>query len=475
MKIGIVASEAIPFSKTGGLADVAGSLFEVFNDLGNETYLFLPYYKITKSKINGLTDAGNIKIRIKNKNVEGKILFKEISKGMNICLIEQNDYYDRDNLYGTKEGDYPDNALRFGFFDLAVIESIKLLGLNFDILHLNDWQTGLIPLFLKERSIETKTLFTIHNLAYQGNFPEETLELLNINKNYFDTEGIEFYGKVSFIKSGLVYSDFISTVSPTYAKEILKEEFGEHLDGILRTKQDKLVGIINGINYKIWNSELDNYIFRNYDINALYLKEENKRKLGELIEINLDEKPLFGMVGRIATQKGFDILVDALQGFLEEDIRVVILGTGEKTLEESLYSLESKFPSKIKIVLKFDDALAHKIYASSDFFLMPSKYEPCGLGQLISLRYGTIPVVHETGGLKDTVDNFNDYTHCGNGLSFSEYSSKDLLNKMYKALEIYKRPDIFEQIKKTAMNCNFSWENSAIEYINLFKKMIEKK
>ncbi len=475
MKIGIVASEAIPFSKTGGLADVTGSLFKVFNDLGNETSLFLPCYKETKAKIKELTNAGNIKVKIKNEDVEGKILFKEISKGKNIFLIEQKNYYDRDYLYGTKEGDYPDNALRFGFFDLAVIESIRLLGLNFDVLHLNDWQTGLIPLFLNQKDTSIKTLFTIHNLAYQGNFPEKTLESLNINKEYFNSEGIEFYGKVSFIKAGIIYSDFISTVSPTYAKEILTEEFGERLGGVLKTRQDRLVGITNGIDYKIWDSKLDNYIFRNYDTNSLHLKEENKENLGELFGIDFKEKPLFGMVSRIATQKGFDILIEALKKFLQEDVGIVILGTGEKTLEESLHGIESKHPSKIKIILGFDEALAHKIYASSDFFLMPSKYEPCGLGQLIALKYGAIPIVHETGGLKDTIDNFNDYTHCGNGLSFSEYSPKDLLDKMYKALEVYKKPDIFDRIKRVAMSCNFSWENSAIRYINLFERMTEKK
>ncbi|NCO28491.1 MAG: glycogen synthase, partial [Caldiserica bacterium] len=242
MIIGIVASEATPFSKTGGLADVSGSLFKVFNKLGNETYLFLPYYKETRSKINDVNKGSKISIKIGGKNIEGRILSKEISKGMNIILIEQNGYFDRENLYGTKEGDYTDNAERFGFFNLAVIESIKLLNLNLDILHLNDWQTGLIPLFLKENDMRIKTLFTIHNLAYQGNFQKGILELLQIDEKYFNIDGIEFYNNLSFLKTGIVYSDFISTVSPTYAKEILTEEFGERLDGILKARKDKLVG-----------------------------------------------------------------------------------------------------------------------------------------------------------------------------------------------------------------------------------------
>ncbi len=304
MRIGIVASEATPFSKTGGLADVSGSLFKVFNELGNETYLFLPYYKETRSKINGVNKGSKISIKIGGKNVEGRILSKEISKGMNIILIEQNGYFDRENLYGTKEGDYTDNAERFGFFNLAVIESIKLLNLNLDILHLNDWQTGLIPLFLKENDRRIKTLFTIHNLAYQGNFQKGILELLQIDEKYFNIDGIEFYNNLSFLKTGIVYSDFISTVSPTYAKEILTEEFGERLEGILKARKDKLVGILNGIDYKIWNPEKDKNIYKNYSIESLDLKKENKFYLGQKLALDFhQDPPLFGMVSRLATKR----------------------------------------------------------------------------------------------------------------------------------------------------------------------------
>jgi starch synthase len=474
MKIGIVASEAIPFSKTGGLADVAGSLFEVFHNLGHDTFLFLPYYKTTKSKIANPMNIANMKQEIGEKLVDGKILTVEVSKGRTLILIEQDDYYNRDNLYGTKDGDYQDNSERFGFFDIAVVEAIKQLNLKLDILHLNDWQTGLIPLLLKEKGISVKTLFTIHNLAYQGNFPSETLKLLHIDEKYFNINGLEFYGKVSFIKAGIIYSDYVNTVSPTYAKEILTPEFGENLDGILNMRKDNLTGIINGIDYKIWNSKIDKNIFKNYDLKTLQDKELNKKKLYEQLIIKPSNSPLFGMVSRIATQKGLDILIDALVEFLHNDIRIIILGTGEKGLEETLKRIESEFPEKFKAIIGFDDVLAHRIYAASDFFLMPSKYEPCGLGQLISLKYGTIPIVRATGGLKDTIDDYNSYTQCGNGLSFSEYSSNELLNSLNKALIIYSDPHTIDKIRKIAMNCDFSWENSAKDYIKLYER-IEKK
>lgn len=474
MKIGIVASEAIPFSKTGGLADVSGSLFEVFHNLGHETFLFLPYYKTTKSKIGNPSNTMNIKEKVGAKTIDGKILTVEISKDRTLILIEQDDYYNRDKLYGTKDGDYQDNSERFGFFDIAVVEAIKQLSLKLDILHLNDWQTGLIPLLLKEKDMTLKTLFTIHNLAYQGNFPSETLKLLHLDEKYFNINGIEFYGKVSFLKAGIVYSDFINTVSPVYAKEILTPEFGEKLEGILNMRKDNLTGIINGVDYKIWNSKTDKNIFKNYDLETLQDKELNKQKLYEQLNIKPSNSPLFGMVSRIATQKGLDILVDALPKYLHDDIRIIILGTGEKRLEESLKRIETEFPEKIKVIIGFDDVLAHRIYAASDFFLMPSKYEPCGLGQLISLKYGTIPIVHATGGLKDTIDDYNSYTKCGNGLSFSEYSSNELLNSLNKALIIYSDPYTINKIRKIGMNCDFSWENSAKAYIKLYER-IEKK
>ncbi len=473
MKIGIVTSEAVPFAKSGGLADVAGTLFNVYHTKENEIYLFMPMYKTIKNIPSDLKTEGAIAIKIGSQEIEGQILSKEIEKGKTLVLIKQDHYFGRDSLYGTKQGDYPDNAERFGYFALAVLKAIDIMGINIDILHLNDWQTGLIPLFIKDKRLNIKTLFTIHNLGYQGNFPPGILDLLHIDRKYFRPEKIEFYNNVSFLKSGIVYSDFISTVSPTYAKEIRTKEYGVGMDGILNARKNCLIGVLNGIDYSMWNPETDKLIYKNYSTNTVKDKEENKVKLGEEFSFDVNGKPLYGLVGRLAGQKGIDILVDALNSFLNEDIRVIILGTGEKALEDALIDLQKQYPDKLKALIKFDEVTAHKIYAASDFFMMPSQYEPCGLGQLISLRYGTLPIVRETGGLKDTVDDYNEYTRCGNGISFSEYCSDDFLEAMQRAKKIYSDGKLYKQLQQNAMQCDFSWKRSADIYMKLFKRMLQ--
>ncbi len=469
MKIGIVASEAVPYVKTGGLADVTGTLFKVFGKTGNESYLFLPFYKTVKN-VENLKEAGEIFVKIGSQTVKGNIFTSKTENGT-VIFIEQDYYFGRDELYGTKEGDYPDNGERFGFFDFAVLEAIKKLNLDLDVIHANDWQTGLIPLLIRDRGMKIGTLFTIHNLGYQGNFEQGIIDVLHIDRKYFTMEGFEFYGDVSFLKSGIVFSDYISTVSPSYAKEIMTPEYGMGMDGILRARKDRLVGILNGIDYDVWNPESDSLIYAKYSVNNLFGKKENKRKLSEEIELLTEGKPLFGMVSRLAGQKGVDILAEALNKFLMDDVRVVILGTGEKKLEEKLTELQNEFPDKIRSLIKFDNTLAHKIYAASDFFIMPSKYEPCGLGQLIALKYGSVPIVRATGGLKDTVDNYNEYTHCGNGFSFEEYSATELLETLKRARSIYTDEKIYGTIRQIGMMCDFSWDRSAMEYIKLFEKI----
>ncbi|MGB9832065.1 MAG: glycogen synthase GlgA [Caldisericum exile] len=471
MNIGIVSSEAVPFSKTGGLADVAGALFKVLTNIGETVYLFTPYYKKTKEQFKQIEKRIPFKIRIDGIDVEGFANLVEFYKNGFAVLIEQDHFFDRDNLYGEKGIDYPDNAIRFGFFDKAVLEIIKVLELKIDVLHLNDWQTGLIPIFVKDKGLPYKTLYTIHNLAYQGNFDKEVLRSLEIDDKYFSIDGLEFYGKVSFMKAGIVFADKISTVSPTYAKEILTEEFGERMEGILRTRKHDLVGILNGIDYEIWNPQNDPLIYRNFDVENINNKKDNKKRFVEEFGLKNANAPLFGMVSRIASQKGLDILSESLKEILNEDLNVVILGTGEKPLEEKLKTLSDLYPEKFKLFLTFDEALAHKIYASSDFFLMPSKYEPCGLGQMIALRYGTLPLVHEVGGLKDTVDNYSEITQCGNGFSFEEYSSDELTLTIKRALLIFKNESLLLKLIRIGMSCNFSWEQSAKKYLEIYKEL----
>jgi starch synthase len=472
MRIGIVASEAYPFAKTGGLADVAGSLFKIFGKLNNETFLFMPLYKNTKAKFTDLEFKERVSVQIGERTVYANIYIKTIYPNSTAVFVGEDQYFDRAELYGVNGVDYEDNAERFGFFDKAVLEAIKALNLDLDVLHLNDWQTGLIPLFVHDSKQNIKTVFTIHNLAYQGSFDLNVLELLHIDIKYFTMDGIEFYGKISFLKAGILYSDYITTVSPTYSKEILSKNLGERLEGVLNARKSKLTGILNGIDYDVWNPENDKNIFLSFDTKNLNAKEQNKKAFLNEIGISNSQTPLFGMVTRIASQKGLDILVEALKEFLPKgNAAFVILGTGDKNLENAIKTLESLYPDKVKAIIGFDEKIAHKIYASSDFFLMPSKYEPCGLGQLIALRYGSLPVVNEVGGLKDTVDNYNEYTHCGNGISFSEYSKEALLDAINRACLIFKDASKLSQIREVSMNCNFSWENSANKYIDLFKKL----
>lgn len=473
MKIGLVASEGVPFSKTGGLADVTGALFRVLAERGNETYLILPYYDQTKKVLSDFDKEYKVEVEISERKINGKILIKQYHKNAYAVMVENQEYFDRKGLYGQDGVDYSDNAERFGFFDKAVVEIVEKGILNFDILHLNDWQTGLIPLFIRDHRLSVKTLFTIHNLAYQGNFTADILPLLKINPEFFNIEGIEFYGKASFLKSGIVFSDKISTVSPSYAKEILTPEFGEKLEGILKTRKNDLYGVLNGIDYELWNPEIDKYIYANYSYESLDNKTVNKESILKEFELYDLEKPLFGMVSRIATQKGFDILIDALKDFLKEDVSFIILGTGDKQLEASLKSLSEKYPKKFRLLLGFDEQIAHKIYAGSDFFLMPSAYEPCGLGQLIALKYGTLPVVHAVGGLKDTIDNYNEFTKCGNGFSFEDYSREDLINMLLKAKTIFRQKDVFTSIKKKAMLCDFSWNSSTSKYEEIYREMLK--
>jgi len=474
MRIGIVASEGVPFSKTGGLADVSGSLFKEFAKLGHKTYFFLPYYRNTKGVFDDFDDSYEFSIKIGEKILSGCALIKEYYKDARVVLIQQDEYFDRRSLYGEAGIDYADNGERFGFFSKAIPYIISGMKLNIEVLHLNDWQTGLIPIFLKDHNLDIKTYFTIHNLAYQGNFDPIILRELSIDYDYFNIDGLEFYGKVSFIKAGIVYSDMIGTVSPSYASEIKTEKFGENLHGILKTKGNSLHGILNGVDYDVWNPVSDSYIYQRYSISEIERKEVNKMKLVKELGL-LDAKvPLFGIVGRVASQKGFDILTEALTDFLRENVNFVILGTGDKQLELSLEALSKLYPDKFKLILGFSEELAHKIYASSDYFVMPSKYEPCGLGQLIALRYGTLPVVHAVGGLKDTVDNYNEYTNCGNGFSFEEYSSYELYKSLSKAKEFFFSKDKFTRTQINAMNCDFSWNNSALKYIKLFEELIQK-
>ncbi|MFH1407269.1 MAG: glycogen synthase GlgA [Candidatus Omnitrophota bacterium] len=453
MKIAYCSSEVVPFAKTGGLADVAGSLPQALEALGHEVAVFMPKYKTVK---------------ISGKNTT-------VGKNVKVYFIENEKYFGRDNLYGDKTGDYPDNLDRFSFFCRETIEFMKKIKFKPDIINCNDWQTALICIYVKKDPYfkNTKTVFTIHNLSYQGLFSKEELHKTGLGWEYFNMEALEYYGKINLLKGGIVFSDVISTVSPTYAKEIQTQQFGCGLEGILTKRSGRLFGIVNGIDYEIWDPEKDKKIFKNYSVKQLKDKYINKTSLQEELAITSDENiPMLGMISRLVDQKGFDILSGILDKLLPLKVQFVLLATGEPRYHVLFEEKAKKFHN-LACILRFDATLAQKIYAGSDIFLMPSLFEPCGLGQMISLKYGTIPLVRKTGGLADTITDYNPLDDTGNGFVFEEYNSAKLFDTIRRALASYENKIAWRKLVMRAMKCDFSWNASAKEYIKLYQKTVK--
>lgn len=473
MKVLFVSSEVDPLAKTGGLADVASSLPKALKKLGVDVRIIMPYYnrfvegkgfEFEKTGIQFSLNLGGIQRR-------GEYLATELVPGLPVYLLRNDDFFDRENLYGTPEGDYSDNHLRFAFLDYGVYEFIKHSGFIPHIIHINDWQTGLIPLLKlkKYKEINSKVLLTIHNLAYQGLFPREILPEIGLDEDVFHVEGVEFYGKVNFLKAGIVYSDAINTVSPSYAEEIQTEEYGHGLEGVLRKRRDRLYGILNGLDYEVWNPATDKDIYFNYSVeNVLEGKRRNKEGLLQEIGLKGIEKPLVGIVSRLVQQKGFDLFPEIMDKLLKLDLNMVVLGSGDKVYQEMFEDFSHRFDS-LYVNIGFDPVLARKIYAGSDMFLMPSMYEPCGLGQLISMRYGTVPVVRKTGGLKDTV---RDVKEGGYGFVFEKYSPDELFEAVRRAVDFYyNNQKEWENIVRKIIQLDFSWNASAKKYLNLYKEL----
>jgi len=470
-KVLFAASESDPFIKTGGLGDISYSLSKYLNEEGVETSVVIPKYKLIPEEI--LEDFKLIKtfnVPIGWRNQYCGILTHQID-GIRFFLIDNEYYFKREGIYG-----YFDEAERFAFFDRAVIMMLKEIDYKPDILHCNDWQTGMIPVILKKEYYQDpfysgiKTLFSIHNLLYQGIFSREVLtELLNLPIELYNEGSVEFYGGVSFMKGGMTFADKISTVSKTYAEEIQTPYYGEKLDGLLRWRKDDLVGIENGIDYNFYNPETDKFIYENYGVNSIDRKVKNKIKLQKEFGLSINANvPMFSMVTRLVRQKGLDLLISIMDKLIQMNIQIVILGSGDKIYEEHFSNLKIYYPNKVTTLIKFDNELAHKIYAASDIFLMPSLSEPCGLGQMIALKYGTIPVVRETGGLKDSVIPYNKFTGEGTGFSFSYYNAQDLLYVIENALQLYYDRKNWKKLMIRAMSADNSWKKSAKEYIKLY-------
>ncbi len=485
MKVFYLASEIYPFAKTGGLADVAGTLPVSLKKLGVDIILAMPYYNKFVEKHDPEDTGITLDVEFNGELFKTPVLKKEY-RGVTTYFIRNDRYFDRDYLYGTPEGDYPDNPLRFGFFSVAALRLLEKLNFKPGIIHLNDWQTALIPVYLKNTDLfpflkDTKTILTIHNLAYQGTFPPDVLRSLMLPESLFNMEALEFYGKINFLKGGIVFSDVITTVSPTYAKEIQTSEFGYGLEGVLYKRREHLFGILNGIDYDVWNPETDEYIYYNYSYTDFHYKKVlNKTHLQEDMGLPASsEIPLIGIVSRLAAQKGFDLLADAMNELSRLDLQMVILGTGDKVYQDLLMDFGTKFPDKFAVKIDFDPVLARRIYAGSDMFLMPSRYEPCGLGQMIAMRYGAIPIVRKTGGLADTVEDFtyeklkrDPGKRKGYGFSFGTYTHAHLIDAIKRALKVFKDQETWQQLIKIAMTRDFSWKSSAKEYVELYERVI---
>lgn len=471
MKILFASSEVYPFSKTGGLADVAGSLPISLQTLNVDISVITPLYKCVKDRFS-VSDTNLIyNIPISTKTEVAKIK-KTYLKDVPIFFVENDNYFYRDGLYTDGTKDYIDNAERFIFFSKVIAEFC--LSNNYSILHLNDWQTALSAVFLKKTyNWPGKIILTIHNLGYQGIFWAYDMHLTNLGWQYFTPKLLEFWGNINFLKGGIYSADAITTVSPHYAKEILTEEFGFGLNGVLKDVEDRFFGILNGIDYEEWSPESDRYIAKNYDEKTVTEgKRACKKDLLNSFELTPEiKKPVFGIISRLVEQKGWDIIIDALENILQLDAKIVILGSGQREYEEKLQIIKNKYKDNLGICIGYDNALAHKIEAGADFFIMPSKYEPCGLNQMISFKYGTIPIVNPVGGLFDTVYDLDESKE-GNGIRLTNYSSEELIKAINRAINLFKQPLKLFRIRKKIMKLDYSWTSSAKKYLELYRRLI---
>jgi starch synthase len=480
-KILFATSEAQPLIKTGGLADVAGSLPLALSEMGLDVRLVLPAYPqaveraiplktVATTRISGVTEP----VRILEQKREGNL---------HLYLVDCPSLFNRPgNPYTEASGrPWSDNSQRFALFCRAIVRiAMDQAGLGWcpDVVHCNDWQTGLVPALLAQEWDRPATIFTIHNLSYQGMYDSSTFAQLMLPDQLWSPDGLEFHGNFSFIKGGLVFADWITTVSPTYAEEIRTPEFGYGLEGLLQHRADRLAGVLNGIDYQIWNPATDQHIKHNYDLNSFESKQKNKLALQD--ELGLEENPnamLFGNIGRIVEQKGIDPIIDILPEIMRrDDTQLVILGSGEEHLEQSLEIAAQKFPGRCAVIIGYDEHLAHRIEAGSDCFLMPSRFEPCGLNQLFSLRYGTVPIVNRTGGLADTVVDLNPaslLSKTATGFISDLPEADSLLDSVNRAIEYYRRSgQWWEKLAKNGMKQDFSWNSSATHYLEIYAKAI---
>ena len=468
MRIAFCSSEVFPFAKTGGLADVCGALPLALKNRKHKVCIFMPLYKSIDVKKYNITKVG------------GHIYKAQLGRDIDVFFVKSQEYFHRDGFYGDGSHDYADNLKRFQFFCEQVLMFIKESKIALDIIHCHDWQTALIPVYLKEKFKadpifkNVKSILTIHNLAFQGVFPKEQFSLLGLSQDLFRMDGFEFYDQVNLLKSGILHADEITTVSPQYAREIQTKEFGCALDDVLKSRDNRIEGILNGLDHDVWNPKTDERVIKKYSRDSFKKgKAVNKKYLQESMNFAVNANvPLFGFVGRLSHQKGVALMIETLRSLEKIDAQAVIQGVGEKRFYTALQELQARFPKRIAVRLEFNESLAHHIYAGVDMFLMPSVYEPCGLSQMISLYYGTIPIVFKTGGLVDTIHAFDERTFKGNGFVFDKYTKENFLQSIEQAIKCFHKPSTFERLIQNAFACDFSWGKSAQDYERVYRCLL---
>ena len=479
-----LSPEVAPFAKTGGLADVAGSLPSALHRLGVEVAVALPFYRLIKeANLSIWEKIPKLEVPLGEEALPCKVFETKTAEGISVYFLDREDLFDRPHLYGTPEGDYYDNFERFCFFSRAALLFAKSTGFHFRIAHCHDWQTGLVPAYLRTVYhadpffVNTATVFTIHNLGYQGLFPKSKLPISGIPQSEFNPEGIEYWDKISLLKAGISYSDAITTVSQKYSEEIKTPELGQGMDGFLRKRGGAFYGILNGVDYGGWNPFRDPHIPFNYDSGKLEAKKQNKAALMEELGLrpSSNEQPLLGMVSRLSSQKGFDLVLQIAEDAVKLKALLVILGEGDEIYQSALVDLSRKHGENIAVRIGFDDPLAHRIMAGADMLLIPSLYEPCGLTQMYALKYGTVPIVRATGGLDDTIEPFDPAKKSGNGFKFGPYKAEALLGAVQEAFLVFRNKEAWKTLMLNGMKEDFSWDRSARRYLGIYQALIRKK
>jgi starch synthase len=477
MKILLASSEVHPYSKTGGLADMVGALGKALARAGHEVCLVTPLYRDVRERFPGMHRVDwQFDLPLGAQRVTAGLWLLEVEKGLTVYFIDQPEFYQRAGLYQENNVSYPDNAGRFIFFSKCVAHLARFQPAPPNLVHVHDWQAALVPaLMLHQRRTEgwgnpPPTCLTIHNLAYQGTFPAGAFALANLPGEFFTVESAEFFKQLNCLKAGIAFADVLTTVSPRYAREITTEEFGCGLDGLLRKRQDRLFGILNGVDYEEWNTTRNPFLKHPYSATRLAGKAKNKIELQKELGLPaVADIPLFGTITRLAEQKGVDIKLGALEEMLSANLQFVLLGSGSLAFERAYLNLARRFPSQVAAHIGYDESLAHRIEAGCDFYIMPSRFEPSGLNQMYSLRYGTIPIVRAIGGLDDSVIDFAEDATRANGIKFREYSARALAKAIRKALAVYQQAGLLRRYRHNAMKMDFSWDRAVGEYLKVYK------